>query len=192
MIEFIKGKLSWKSPTRIQVEVNGLGYGIHIPLSTFDCLPREESEVSLHTYLHVREDNLQIYGFMTLEEKELFLLLIGVPGIGPRTALYILSGLSVEELKNTVEEEDIDRLSSIPGIGRKTAQRLVVELKDKLAGESLKVGKEGSGMIRDAVKALVSLGCKIKEAQGAVKKAQDASSGELTLEELIKQAMKFI
>lgn len=200
MIDHIRGKLASKSPTYIRVEVNGVGYGIHIPLSTYDGLTSVEDEVQLHTYLYVREDCLQLYGFKTSDEKELFQMLISVSGVGPRVALGILSGLSVKEFREAVASENLRRLTAIAGIGKKTAQRLVVDLKEKVGlalvteeVEKMARAPEEMQLVNDAISALVSLGCKPSEATKAVKEAQVASRGKIDdLEDLVKQALKHL
>lgn len=197
MIDHIRGRLALKSPTYVRVEVHGVGYGIHIPLSTYDYLAGTEKEIELYTFLHVREDCLQLFGFKTAQEKELFELLISVSGVGPRLALRILSGLSVREFREAVGQESLRSLTAIPGVGRKTAQRLIVDLKEKIGiaavtkeiEEMAKTPGEGQ-LINDAVSALVSLGCKPPEAAKAVKEARASSSKEIPLEALIKEALK--
>ena len=141
MINFLKGILEEISPTNITVLVNGVGYSVSIPLSTFDNLPKIGSECKILTYLHVREDILQIYGFITHEERDLFKLLITISGIGPKMALTILSGISVENLKNAIATGDTQLLSKTPGIGKKTAQRIVIELKERVGGVVIKTTK---------------------------------------------------
>lgn len=199
MIEYIRGQLALKSPTYIRVEVQGIGYGIHIPLSTYDYLAKTGEEVKLHTFLYVREDCLQLFGFKAAEEKELFELLISVSGVGPRLALRILSGLSVREFKEAVGQESLRPLTAISGVGKKTAQRLVIELKEKIgitlvAEEIEKMSKtppEGQ-LIKDTIAALISLGCQPSQATKAVREAKALSPGKISLEALIKKALKHL
>ncbi len=199
MIDHISGRLAFKSPTYVRVEVNGVGYGIHIPLSTYDCLAEIGKETALYTFLHVREDCLQLFGFQTAEEKEVFEMLISVSGVGPRLALRILSGLSVRELREAIGQEVISILTAIPGVGKKTAQRLIIELKEKMGVDWVVEGrkKETRGTsesqgVNDAVSALVSLGCKPSEAAKAVKEARVSSTEDTPLKDLIKEALKHL
>jgi Holliday junction DNA helicase RuvA len=195
MITFLHGTLSNKHPTRIEVNVGGVGYEVFIPLSSYDRLPAPGAAVRILTYHHVREDVHALYGFMTASERELFLLLLGISGIGPKIALSALSGMSVRDIKACVAEGNVKRLSTISGIGRKTAERIVVELKDKLSpGEALEAvagagepaGTDARG--RDAVLALISLGYKQAEAQAAVRKAL-ARGEAATVEDLVRAAL---
>lgn len=196
MITSIKGTLTEISPTDITIDVAGVGYEILIPLSSFDRLPKVGSECKILTYLHVREDILQLYGFMTHEERDLFKLLITVSGIGPKTALTTLSGMSTENLRNAIASGNTDLLSEIPGIGKKTAQRIIVELKERIGGVSIKmpkpIPKEEEIILNDAIRALVNLGYKQLSGQSAVEKALAETKGEIKLEELLKKALKYL
>lgn len=196
MITSIKGTLTEISPTDITIDVDGVGYEILIPLSSFDRLPKVGSECKILTYLHVREDIHQLYGFMTHDERDLFKLLITVSGIGPKTALTILSGMNIENLKNAIASGNTDLLSEIPGIGKKTAQRIIVELRDKIGGFSIKmpksIPKEEELIINDAIRALINLGYKQLPAQSAVEKTLAESKGEIRLEEFLKKALKYL
>ena len=194
MISSIRGKLKVKSPTHIVIEVGGVGYGIHIPLSTYDKLEGVGSEVEIETYLHVREDSLQLYGFKTVEE-ELFELLLSVSGVGPRIALGALSGLSAKEIKGAITEENLPTLTTLSGIGKKTAQRIILELREKiglLPEERLRKKPVEIELTRDAVNALISLGCKPVGAKKAVRKAEEEFPGAPSLEDLIKYALKLL
>lgn len=196
MITSVKGTLTEISPTDITIDVDGIGYEILIPLSSFDRLPQVGSECKILTYLHVREDILQLYGFMTYQERDLFRLLITISGIGPKTALTILSGMSIENLRNAIASGDTDLLSEIPGIGKKTAQRMVVELKERIGGVSIKlpkpIPKEEELIINDAVRALLNLGYRQLPAQAAIEKALAETKGEIKLEELLKKTLKYL
>lgn len=202
MIERITGKLFEKSPTFCVIDCHGVGLGLHISLNTFQKLERfpQDGEVSLYAYLHVREDVLQLYGFADLPEKKLFQLLISISGIGPRLAIAILSGSTPNELQAAIAREDVAMLTRIPGVGRKTAQRLVLELKEKIQiqGEIEKlaaisaVSREQREKVNEAILALVSLGYKQQEAQRAIDKVLKRSGNEIPLEEMVKLALKEI
>jgi Holliday junction DNA helicase RuvA len=197
MITSLRGTLIRKSPTEIVVDVQGVGYGINIPLSTFEALGELNTPVSLFTYLHVREDTLQLFGFATEEERNLFKVLISVTGIGPRMAQSILSGISGAELRNAIMQGNFTMLTSIPGVGRKLAERLVVELRDKIgkvpAGSSiLAASTDAQTQIRsEALLALTSLGYNRASAERAIKMAaRDNPAVEGSVETLIKAALR--
>lgn len=196
MIAFIEGLLIEKEPTRVIVSTGGIGYELFIPLSSFDRLPEIGRAVRMLTYQHVREDALLLYGFVTDEEKSMFLLLMNVSGIGPKLALTALSGLSVRELKQSVVQADVKRLSSISGIGKKTAERIVIELRDKLSkGESLEAvaGADelpvGNQRMRDAMLALISLGYKQADAQKMIHAVATVLQPDTPVEELVRKAL---
>ena len=195
MITFLEGILVEKEPMRAVINVGGVGYEVHIPLSSFDRLPPPDAPCRILTYDHVREDVHALYGFMTEAERKLFLLLISVSGIGPKSAMSALSGLSVREFIAAIAGNDTKRLSSISGIGKKTAERIVVELKDKItAGEAMEAlasGPEATAddiKLRDATLALISLGYKQAEALAAIKKAS-ANGSAGTVEQLVRLAL---
>jgi Holliday junction DNA helicase RuvA len=198
MITFLHGKLVEALPTRVTVDLHGVGYEVLIPLSSFDKLPAPGAEVQLLTHLHVREDAHILYGFMTSAEREMFRLLVNtVTGIGPRLALNILSGMNVTALRGAVANGDVKSLSQISGVGRKTAERIVVELKDKIgaagAWEALSAQRglsEGDQKINDAVLALVALGFKQIEAHEVVRAAQSALGEKASVEELVRASLK--
>jgi Holliday junction DNA helicase RuvA len=198
MFEYIKGRLVSKQPTQAVIDVNGLGYALKISLSTYQKLPEQDSEVKLRTYLHVREDMFQFYGFFDDMERELFTGLLGISGIGPKLAQTVLSGMSAEKLIKAIRNGDELTLSSISGIGKKTAQRLIVELKDKLKSLYFELSGEDDQTQQilgvsgeEALMALLSLGYNRSQAERALKKVQQASKS-LTVEELIKQALQAI
>ena len=170
MIGKVSGKLAAKNPPQIMVEVNGIGYELDVPMSTFYNLPASGEAVSLFTHLVVREDAHMLYGFGTLEERSAFRQLIRISGVGARTALSVLSGLSVAELARAVALQDAARLTKVPGIGKKTAERLLLELKGKLA-EPLPgtAAARASGTPADILNALLSLGYSEREALAAVR-----------------------
>ncbi len=195
MFNHLKGILSHKSPTEIVVDVNGVGYALSIPLSTFEKLGEPGSTVTLLTYLHVREDILQLYGFASLVEREIFRLLISVSGIGPKIAQGILSGIQPDELQKLIAQGNVAALTSIPGVGKKTAERLVVELRDKIAkldSSSQVSGAETSTSIRaEALMALTSLGYNRATAENAIRMAlQEMNGKDPSIQELLKHALK--
>jgi Holliday junction DNA helicase RuvA len=196
MIAKISGSLIEKSPTRVLVEVGGIGYEIHIPLSTFDKLGALGEKISLHTHLHVREDALQLFGFATAREKQLFQHLLSVTGIGPKAAQSILSGCSVETFCRHIAQNEIAALTAIPGIGKKTAERLVLELRDRLArwlpDDTAATAKSKISAIQEeTILALVSLGYNRPSAEKAVARVT-REAGELPVEELIKRALSYV
>jgi Holliday junction DNA helicase RuvA len=194
MISELRGTLIEKSPAGIVVDVGGVGFRLLVPLSTYRELPDEGTAVRLLTHLHVKEDALDLFGFATPEERAIFLALVSVSGIGPKLALAILSGLSPEVFHRAVVEEDLGLLTSISGIGRKTAQRIIVELKEKLSGMDVSsiggTGAPGAGEEGDAVLALVSLGVRRAVAREAVLRVQREAGCELPVEELIRRALR--
>lgn len=197
MIAFLNGKLEESLPTRVVLSVQGVGYEVFIPMSTFDRLPGLGAEVRLWTHMHVREDALQLYGFYTQAELELFRLLIHrVTGIGPKLGLSVLSGMSVDQFKMAVVEENTSALSKISGLGKKTAERIVLELKDKVGvAEAWKAaasaGEGGSSSLTDAILALISLGFKQTEAQRAVEAVRKTAGEEsVSTDQLVRQALQ--
>jgi holliday junction DNA helicase RuvA len=195
MIAFLSGKLAAKSPTWAVVETAGVGFLVFIPVSSFNALGPPGSDVRLLTHLHVREDALQLYGFATEAERRLFLLLISVTGVGPKLAQGILSGISVDEFEAAVRGQDAASLVKVPGVGRKTADRLVLELRDKI-GEAREAGPDmPAGMTPsvedEAVMALVSLGYKRSQAQEAVRKVLKTDPSA-PLEETLKRSLRMM
>jgi len=198
MITFLHGKLVEALPTQVTVDVNGVGYEALIPLSSFDKLPLPGQPLKLLTQLIVREDAHTLYGFMTSEERDLFRLLIHtVSGIGPKTALNVLSGISVTAFRGAVAGGDLKALSKISGVGKKTAERIVVELKDKIGmagaweAASAKHGLSSDEQrINDAVLALVALGFKQIDAHDSVRAAQAVLGTQATVEELVRACLK--
>ena len=198
MITFLDGKLVESLPTHVVLEVNGVGYEALIPLSSYDKLPQPGQPVRLLTQLIVREDAHTLYGFMTSEERDLFRLLIHtVSGIGPKIALNILSGISVAAFRGAVASADIKALSQISGVGKKTAERIVVELKDKIgmagaweASSAQRALSTGEQKLNDAVLALIALGFKQVEAHDSVRQAQAALGPQATVEALVRVCLK--
>ncbi|MFQ6672400.1 MAG: Holliday junction branch migration protein RuvA [Candidatus Tectimicrobiota bacterium] len=196
MIAQLSGRLTAKSPERAVVDVHGVGYACTIPLTTYYHLPAVGEPVTLLVYTHVREDTIALYGFGTAEERDLFELLIGVSKIGPRLARNILSGLPAEELRAALAKGDAARLARIPGVGPKTAERMLVELKDKAAlSEPVAVQDdgqppEGDPVAGDCLSALTNLGYRKGEATRAVEAAQAALGPKAPFEALLKQALR--
>jgi Holliday junction DNA helicase RuvA len=198
MIAQIRGRLASKEPHRVVVDVNGVGYQIFIPLSTYYQLPDVPAEVFLHTHTHVREDALQLFGFHTRDEQTLFELLQGVTGIGPRLATNILSGISVEELVPALSEGNVTRLRAVPGVGKKLAERLVVELREKVGAARLAQPPAAPAgpapvvdrALDDVVSALVNLGCNRKEAIKAAENARQELGPAADFEKLIKTSLR--
>lgn len=198
MIGRLSGVVLEKRPDRALVDASGVGYELHVPLGTFAALPAVGERASLHVHTHVREDAILLFGFATAEERELFERLITVSGIGPRLALVVLSGLPLPELVGAIAAQDARRLSSIPGVGKKLAERLGLELKDKVAGivpgaaASSPGGTAGAvGLAEDAVGALLNLGYRRPQAEAAVKAAGDAA-GSTDLPALLSAALRHL
>lgn len=198
MIASLTGLLKTKTPTEIVIDVNGIGYSVIIPLSTFEKLGPVDSRVTLFTYLHVREDAMQLFGFATEEERICFKLLISVNGIGPKIAQGILSGIPVSDLRQHVAEENIPALTAIPGVGRKTAERLVIELRDKIGridsvSQSALPQRDGEDSLRqEALLALTSLGYNRLVAEKALRQVLNEAKGDgLSLQDLIKRALRY-
>jgi len=193
MITFLDGKLEEKQPTRIVMNVGGVGYEVAVPLSSFDRLPPEGDACRVLIYHHITDVSQALFGFCTAEERKMFTLLLGVSGIGPKTAVSALSGLSVRELKTALIESDVKRISSISGIGKKTAERVIVELRDKFSsGEALEAlagadAAPGDHRLRDAALALISLGYKQEDARKMVG-TLDADP-DLSVERLVRKAL---
>ena len=197
MIAHIQGRLHFKSPENLIIDVDGIGYQVHVPLTTFYELPDIGNTVALHIHTHVREDALQLYGFQAQEEKALFIRLMGVAGIGPRLAVNILSGISPAELAECLGQGDLARLISIPGVGRKTAERIMVEMRDKLpalaADRDIALSVKNAAdeaVMNDAISALVNLGYKKGVARKAIDEAIKRLEGELNLESLLKESLR--
>jgi len=198
VITFLHGKLVETLPTQVIVNVNGMGYEVLIPLSSYDKLPQPGQEVKLLTQLVVREDSHTLYGFMSAAERELFRLLINtVSGIGPKIALNVLSGISVTAFRGAVASSDVKVLSQISGVGKKTAERIVVELKDKIgaagaweASSAQRALSPEDQKVNDAVLALMALGFKQIEAHDAVRKAQNSLGAQATVEDLVRACLR--
>lgn len=193
MITFLDGILEEKQPARVVMNVGGVGYDVAVPLSSFDQLPAEGRTARLLIYHHITDASQALFGFATDEERRMFTLLLGVSGIGPKTAVSALSGLSVRELKAALVESDVKRISSISGIGKKTAERVIVELRDKFTtGEALEAlsgaeAEPGDHRLRDAALALVSLGYKQDDARKMIKKV--GLDADPSVEQLVRKAL---
>lgn len=196
MIGYLKGVLMGKNPSSVLLDVNGVGYQVTIPVSTFYDLPEEGASVSLFIYTHVREDILALYGFRTTREKKLFEKLIGVSGIGPKMAVSFLSGMTVEELIPAIQRQDIMKLSTIPGVGKKTAERVVLELRDQTAAllslSEAAPSQPEKPMQEDLISALTNLGYHRNLAERAVKAVLDKASADAAFEDLLKQSLQRI
>jgi Holliday junction DNA helicase RuvA len=193
MIGHLRGVLVDKRPNQILVDVGGVGYQVSIPLSTFYALGELHSEITLLVHTHLREDSIALYGFLTAREKHFFEMLISASGVGPGLALKILSGMNVDELVPAIRQGDLVQLTRIPGVGRKTAERIVVELRDKLAAmqapEEEKPAASKTGIEADAVSALLNLGYDRRAAEKAVAEAKPTGAGA-SFEALLRAALK--
>ncbi len=192
MIGFLRGKLLEKKPPRLLLDVAGVGYEIDAPMSTFYALPEAGAEISLFTHLAVREDAHTLYGFSTRDERRLFRSLIKISGVGAKLALTILSGMSVEAFARCVDEDDPDTLVRLPGVGKKTAARLLVEMRDRIrdavpAGAGRVVSARADNAVNEAHDALVALGYKAAEATRLLKSVE---TDDLSTEEIIRAALQ--
>jgi len=200
MIALINGLLIRKATSSVIIDANGVGYRVFVPLTTFYNLPETNQPVTLHVHTHVRPDAISLFGFVTGREKDVFELMLSVSGIGPRLAMNILSGISAEDLMKAVSDGNLNRLVSIPGVGRKTAERMILELKEKM----VKLGAsdsfhEGGGDVAvfdavkdDALSALVNLGYKTHRAKEILDKIGNESPQPLSLDVLLKRALKIL
>ena len=191
MIGLLRGRLLDKRPNQVILDVGGVGYLVAIPLSTFATLGELHAEVTLLIHTHVREDALALYGFLSAREKHLFELLLGASGVGPTLALKILSGMNVEELIPAIRTGDLVRLTKIPGVGRKTAERMVVELKDRLEAVTVEAEKPAAspaGAAADVSSALVNLGYDERAAEAAVSEAK-RQAGTANFETLLRATL---
>jgi len=189
LIAHLRGKLVEKAPLRLVVDVNGVGYEVVVPLSTSTVMPGEGAEVALDIHTHVREDIIALYGFSSRQERGVFERLIGVSGIGPKLAVTILSGGSVEALVGAVRKGDLARLTAIPGVGKKTAERIVVELRDKLA--DFAEGPVKSTVEMDVLSALENLGYPHPVAEAAIRRAMDGET-EIPFDALFKRSLQIL
>ena len=200
MIAFLRGKLLEKHPNQVIVDTAGVGYDVVIPISTFSALPDAGADVALRIHTHVREDALALFGFLTPEEKALFEKLISVSGIGPSLAIKVLSGLATAAIIDAIRGGHVEQLVRIPGVGKKTAERMVLELKDKLEGLGGVVAHTGisvraeptlSEVEQDVLSALVNLGCNRASAEAAVRKAKTAEPAS-AFEPMFRKALELV
>jgi Holliday junction DNA helicase RuvA len=200
MIGYLRGTLLEKSPNEVVIDVGGVGYEVAIPISTYTALPGERNSVSLRIYTQVREDAIALFGFATPEEKNVFERLISVSGIGPKLAITVLSGLATADLIQAIRGGDVQRLVRIPGVGKKTAERIVLELKEKLLGAEAGAGAPAApgeiavpfnSLDRDVLSALQNLGCSRQAAEEAIRKAKERGAPQ-EFEPFFRAAMALI
>jgi len=195
MFAYLKGKLAHKDPTYVIIEINGIGYEVKISLNTYSQIKDEEA-ICLQTYLQVKEDSHTLFGFRDLREKELFLKLISISGVGPSTGLMVLSSLGPEEAENAIITEDVKTIQGVKGIGGKTAQRIILELKDKIGKEIMSDDQinipisSASAIRNEALQALITLGINKAAAQKSIDKVLKEKGKDTSLEDLIKMALK--
>ncbi|MSV34830.1 MAG: Holliday junction branch migration protein RuvA [Bryobacterales bacterium] len=198
MISHLRGTLLEKHPNQVTIDVHGVGYEVTIPVSAYSSLPEQGAVVRLHIYMHVREDILALFGFLTKEDKALFEKLIGVSGIGPKLAITALSGLTSEDLRAAIRSGAVEQLVRIPGVGKKTAERMVLELRDKVGpashAEAAAAGASKglfSSIEEDVISALMNFGASRAAAEAAVTKARSASESN-EFDDLFRRALKLV
>ena len=195
MFAYLKGKLTYKDPTFVIIDINGVGYEVKISLNTYGQI-KDQENIHLHTFLQVKEDSHTLFGFSEPQEKELFLQLISISGVGPSTGLMVLSSLGPEEAMNAIITEDVRVIQGVKGIGAKTAQRIILELKDKVgktssSTDTINIPISSASAIRnEALQALVTLGINKSAAQKSIEKILKDKGTDLSLEDLIKFALK--
>jgi len=198
MIALLTGRLAFKAPTHLALDVQGVGYEVFIPLSTYYGLPNLNETASLSIHTHVREDAIQLFGFLTPQEKDTFVLLTSVSGIGPKLALSVLSSLSVTDVVSAIRTADLEKLATVPGIGKKSAGRIALELKDKLdkldpsptVSTRFPGGEKQDTTFDDALSALVNLGYRPQDAKGALQQVKKMKSDSMVLKDLIRDSLK--
>ncbi len=197
MIASLTGRLAFKAPTHLILDVHGVGYEAYIPLSTYYGLPNLSESISLSVHTHVREDAIQLFGFLTSQEKDAFVLLTSVSGVGPKLALSVLSALPVSDLVSAIQSGDVEKLTTVPGIGNKSASRLVLELKDTVgklqpglssASDSPRQGQDA--IFDDALSALVNLGYRPQDAKDALKRVKKSNAEAIVLKDMIRESLK--
>jgi Holliday junction DNA helicase RuvA len=196
MISYVSGKLAFKDPTYVIIDVGGLGYQVKISLQTYSKI-KDEEQVRLLTFLHIKEDAHTLYGFKEEDEKRLFLLLIGINGVGPNTGLMILSSLNTEEIEHAILSGDVATIQHVKGIGVKTAQRIILELKDKVGKSGSEASVSALGFLKssnkvreEALQALITLGFQKTAAEKNIASVLKKTVGEISLEDLIKASLK--
>jgi len=189
--------LAFKAPTYLILDVQGVGYEVFIPLSTYYGLPNLSDSISLSVHTHVREDAIQLFGFLTSQEKDAFVLLTSVSGVGPKLGLSVLSALPVSDLVSAIQSGDVEKLTTVPGIGNKSASRLVLELKDKVGKlhPGLRPAHESPGLGQDAIfddalSALVNLGYRPQDAKEALKQVKKSNAESIVLKDMIRESLK--
>jgi Holliday junction DNA helicase RuvA len=200
MIALIKGKIAYKGISHVVVDTQGVGYRIYIPLTTFYELPEPGHVVTLHIHTHVKQDAISLFGFYTLQERELFQLMISVSGIGPKIAMNILSGIAANDLMQAISSGDLGKLVSIPGVGKKMAERLILELKEKVIKKMIAehipaadTHRKNTDIIKeDALSALVNLGYKSNIAKDALEKVLQSAAEGLAMDQLLKKTLKIL
>ncbi|MBP6916236.1 MAG: Holliday junction branch migration protein RuvA [Smithellaceae bacterium] len=200
MIAMISGKIVYKGISHVVIDAQGVGYRVFIPLTTFYVLPENGHDVTLHIHTHVKQDGINLFGFYTIQERDIFELMLTVSGIGPKMSINILSGISVSELLNAISKGDLKKLISIPGLGKKTAERLILELKEKVIKRMIiEETPEGTDRQRekdiikeDALSALVNLGYKNNIAQDALDKVMNELTTDLAMEQILKKTLKIL
>src|SRR4026209_295794 len=197
MIASFTGRLAFKAPTYLILDVHGVGYEVCIPLSTYYGLPNLSESASLSVHTHVREDAIQLFGVLTSEEKEAFVLLTSVSGVGPKLALSVLSALPVSNLVSAIQSGDVEKLTTVPGIGNKSASRLVLELKDKVGklhpglAPAIDSSRQGQDAVfDDALSALVNLGYRPQDAKEALKQVKKSNAETIVLKDMIRESLK--
>jgi holliday junction DNA helicase RuvA len=197
MIGYLRGQLLLKKPNQVLIDVNGVGYDVQIPLTTFYELPAEGGDINLKIHTHVREDALLLFGFQTQKEKNFFLKLISISGIGPKLAIAILSGARVEELARAISDGNLARLTTIPGVGRKTAERVVLELKSHITpfllpeeGQAAQLEGKVDALQEDIISALVNLGYPRSAAEKALSKVLNSEDTERSFESLLRSTLR--
>jgi Holliday junction DNA helicase RuvA len=200
MIALISGRIAYKGISQVIVDTHGVGYRIFIPLTTFYELPEAGQVVTLHVHTHVKQDAINLFGFYTVQERDLFQLMISVSGIGPKISMNILSGISAQELLNAISRGNVSKLISIPGVGRKMAERLILELKEKIIKKMIveKISAEDNQrqasevIVEDILSALVNLGYKSNAAKDALDKVLQVSEEKLVMDQLLKKTLKIL
>jgi Holliday junction DNA helicase RuvA len=197
MIASLTGRLAFKAPTYLVLDVHGVGYEVFIPLSTYYGLPNLSESTSLSVHTHVREDAIQLFGFLTPQEKDAFVLLTSVSGVGPKLALSVLSALPVSDLVSAIQSGDVEKLTTVPGIGNKSASRLVLELKEKVGklhpglATPRDMPREGQdAAFDDALSALVNLGYRPQDAKEALKQVRKSNPESIVLKDMIRESLK--